>query len=252
MKRDERGYIVVETIGSFLLFVLLITSILSIINIVTIQARIHYAVTQTAETLSMYDYVLHVTGADTHLKNSSAKAGKVQGQIDEMKGNINDVISGIERLQPKEIGTAGKAAVNQAKGWMDQAEADPEGMIQDVLNYALNQGGNAAFGTMLRPLVGHYLTNNGMSGDEYLRTFRVIDGLEGLEFYDFSTFDLTKQGNTGSTFMDQDGNIRIRVEYDVDYTFGALMIPFKEPKLHITQIVQTKAWLGGLGEGYTK
>ena len=49
MKRDEGGYIVVETITSFLLFVLLNISILSLINIVTVQSRIHYAVTQAAE-----------------------------------------------------------------------------------------------------------------------------------------------------------------------------------------------------------
>ena len=41
MGKDERGYIVVETIGSFLLFVLLVLSILSLINIVAVQARIH-------------------------------------------------------------------------------------------------------------------------------------------------------------------------------------------------------------------
>ena len=41
MRRDERGYIVVETIGSFLLFVLAVTSILSLINIVAVQARVH-------------------------------------------------------------------------------------------------------------------------------------------------------------------------------------------------------------------
>ena len=51
MKRDENGYIVVETIGCFVLFVFLMTSILSLINIVTLQARVHYALTFDWQTL---------------------------------------------------------------------------------------------------------------------------------------------------------------------------------------------------------
>ena len=56
MRQDQRGYIVVETIGSFLLFTLLIVSILTMINIVTVQARVHAALTQACETVSMYSY----------------------------------------------------------------------------------------------------------------------------------------------------------------------------------------------------
>ena len=63
MKKDDNGYIVVETIFSFTLFVFLIISILSIINIVTVQARVHYAITQAAETISMYSYTLDAMGA---------------------------------------------------------------------------------------------------------------------------------------------------------------------------------------------
>ena len=82
MRQDQRGYIVVETIGSFLLFTLLIVSILTMINIVTVQARVHAALTQACETVSMYSYVLDLTGAASHIQNNSAKAGKVQGQVD--------------------------------------------------------------------------------------------------------------------------------------------------------------------------
>ena len=57
MGKDERGYIVLETISAFLLFTLLVIAILIIISIVTVQARIHYAITQTCETVSMYSYL---------------------------------------------------------------------------------------------------------------------------------------------------------------------------------------------------
>ena len=53
-----------------------------------------------------------------------------------------------------------------------------------------------------------------------------------------------------STLLTADGDVKIAVQYDVDYTFGALLMPAGTPKLHVTQVVLTKAWLGGKGEGY--
>ena len=50
--------------------------------------------------------------------------------------------------------------------------------------------------------------------------------------------------------MTKDGDVRIRVDYYIDYTFGALPLPFT--RLHVTQEVTTKAWLGGEGDGYSK
>ena len=96
--RSAGGYIVVETIACFLLFVFLVVSIISLINIVTVQARVHYALTQAAETVSMYSYVLEVTGLAKHMENSAGMREHVEQEADEMKGHINDVIDGIQGL----------------------------------------------------------------------------------------------------------------------------------------------------------
>lgn len=56
--KDERGYIVVETVGTFVPLVLLIISILSLVNIVAVQARMHFALTQAAITISVLSYSL--------------------------------------------------------------------------------------------------------------------------------------------------------------------------------------------------
>ncbi|MCL2813906.1 MAG: hypothetical protein FWD23_04840 [Oscillospiraceae bacterium] len=50
----ENGYITIETLGTFLPFVFLVVSILSLVNIVTVQTRVHYALTQAANTISVY------------------------------------------------------------------------------------------------------------------------------------------------------------------------------------------------------
>lgn len=73
MRRDEKGYIVVETIGCFILFLFLNASILSLINIVTIQARVHYAMTQAAEAVSMYTYTLDTLGFAEHIVDGAKK-----------------------------------------------------------------------------------------------------------------------------------------------------------------------------------
>ena len=230
MGKDERGYIVVETIGSFLLFVLLVLSILSLINIVAVQARIHYALTQTAQTISMYSYTLDVIGVADAVANNAAQAERVEQESDEFKQNLS---------------------ADQTGGWASDAAADPESSIQALLNYALRESGNAVFGDLVRPLVGHYLSNGSMSGEEYLQAAHIIGGLEGLEFGGVGLLDPDEMEGDDSTLLTSDRDVKIVVQYDIDYSFGALMLPFGEPKLHVTQEVRTKAWLGGKGEGYT-
>ena len=93
------------------------------------------------------------------------------------------------------------------------------------------------------------MSNGTQSGDEYLKSMRVIGGLDGLEFYNgFNLANPVKE----STLLDGNGYLWLRVTYNIDYTFGALPLPWggNEPKLEVTQTVVTKAWLGGSGEGY--
>ena len=123
-------------------------------------------------------------------------------------------------------------------------------MISQLLSFGQNELRNQAFELMVRPLVGRYLMNGDMTGDEYLRSVRVVNrhtgavGLDALEFYQFSNLGM---GN--SVLIDRNGNINLTVYYEVEYTFGALPLPFN-PTLRITQTAITKAWLNGSGAGY--
>lgn len=247
MGKDERGYIVVETIGAFLLLVLLMLSILSLVNIVVVQTRMHYALTQAAETISMYSYVLDVTGLDGHMMSSAEKAETVQDEVDTVTANINQVLGGIKSLSFGQVKDSAKAVGVQVKGWIDDTEEDPHRTIQYLLSYG---AGSIGFGELMGPLIGHYLSNGNLSGDEYLKMAKVDGGLQGLDFG--NGLDITNPVKE-STLLDSSGYIWLRVTYNIDYTFGGLPLPWgkNNPKLEVTQTVVTKAWLGGAGEGYT-
>lgn len=248
MKEDQRGYIVVETIGTFLLFVLLVISILSLVNIVTLQAQVHYALTQAAETLSIASYPLEVTGMAEHIMKLDENADDLREEADAFKTDINGIIEGINSLSPGEVEEFGEAAFNRASGWAKDTIANPQETIRIMSNFALNEGKGAVVKELVRPLVGRYLRNGTMSGDEYLKSVNVAGGLEGLKFYDFSLTDFENLGNNDTQWLDKNGDIKIVVRYDINYKFGALPLPF-DPKLSVTQSVKTKAWLGGSGEG---
>ncbi|MDR0492005.1 MAG: hypothetical protein LBH28_12255 [Oscillospiraceae bacterium] len=98
MGRDEDGYIVVETVGTFVPFVLLVISILSLVNIVTVQARVHYALTQAADSLSIYCYSLEVLGIADNLTTLDNKANRVAKEADAIKTDLGTVFSGIKSM----------------------------------------------------------------------------------------------------------------------------------------------------------
>ena len=266
MKKDERGTVLIEFVGSFLLFVLLIMSVLSLVNLGTMQARMHYAMTQTANTISMYGYVLNVVGADKFLMGIDSGGEGLKDGANKTIDDVNKVLNNINDLNvPGVVNSAEDAAYNIGET-VSGAIDNPTQALQSVLQYALQQGMGFGFEQLLRPLIGYHLTNGEQSGDEYLRSVGV-DGVDSLEFYTFSLPGYTKPNTEkgelvgkinglpadDSVLLDSDGNIRITVQYEMAYSFMGLnsILPF-EPKLKVTQSVMTKMWLGGRGEGYDR
>jgi len=278
MKKDEGGYIVVETITAFILFVFLVMSILSLVNIVAVQARVHYALTQTANTLSMYAYTLHVTGAAPYMMRIEAVSEAITAEADGAKeeinaiiGNLDTVIGEMEGMTPTAVvsgdapaileniqqavggvQTNGEALANRGTAWAQSAVRDPSGAVAMMLTGGVSMAGKEALELLLRPLVSGYLANGNMSGDAYLRSMHVVNGMDGLVFSDFDLFNLNSSGLNDSVILDSRGNTYLVLRYEIDYTFGALPLPEGMRTLSIEQTVKTKAWLNGEGEGYKK
>ena len=151
MKKDQHGYIVVETIGAFMLFVFFVASILMLINIVAVQARVHNAITQAAETVSMYSYILDLTGVSDFKQGVAGRADKAGDQAQNFVNNIDAVVSGIRSLSPGQIQGGIEGASDQAQQWLD----DPKEFLSLASNFGIEQLANAGFGTLIRPLIGH-------------------------------------------------------------------------------------------------
>ena len=248
---DDGGYIVVETVGAFLPFLFLIVSILSLVNIVTVQARIHYALTQAANTLSMYCYTLEVLGVSNRFTSLSNEANKVSREIDALRNDIGAVLEGLDSFSNiSGARDSGRSAISRVYGWGEEAAGDPKAALQLLMNFGESEFYNQVFELLARPLVGRYLANGELTGDEYLTWAGVVNrytgatGLDALEFYQFRNLGI---GN--SVLLDANGDVKLVVEYEVSYTFGLLPLPFN-PTLRITQSAVTKAWLNGSGKGY--
>ena len=237
MSKDENGYIVLETIGTFIPFVFLILSILTLVNIVTLQARVHYALTQAAETISIYCYTLEVTGVAQDLGVMNSRAARAGETISSIQDNMNTVINGIDNFPS---GSTGEAMNNLLNTGEDIAD-DPKSVIQDMMNYGLRASASSAYGDLVRSLLNRYLANGNMTGDEYLLSVNVIGGLDGIQI---------SGGPDGSVLINKDGAVELVAQYSIAYKFGALPLPFPKPELKVTQTVETQAWLNGHGKGY--
>ena len=242
-KQKENGYIVVETTFAFVLFVLLVTSILSLVNIITLQTRIHYALTQTVITLSIYSYTLEVFGAAEALQAIDYQSQKIRRPAEEIASDINSVISGINDLSIDRIYADGMAAADRVFDFGQEIADDPKAFMQAMLNFGASAGLSELIEQLARPMVGRYLSNGRMTGDEYLRSVNVVGGLNGLNF------GLDPSFSEYSVLLDHNGNIRLVVNYEVEYKFWILPLPFN-PVLSVTQTAVTKSWLGGNGDGY--
>ena len=87
MKKDEQGYIVVEVLILFIPFILAMMSITMLITVVAMQSRVHYALTQTANEISILSYLDH---------NASSVTDRSPGNFD----SAMDFIDSIATLFP--------------------------------------------------------------------------------------------------------------------------------------------------------
>jgi hypothetical protein len=142
MRKNENGYIVIETLMSFLPFFILMMFILSLVQIVALESHVHYALTQTAQEISIHSYV------------SKAGGGR-EGSLE----NIKDFVMGINGFfkAPSDLSVSDESISNIA-GYADGVSE------YDILN-----------------IFSRYLIST-EPADSYLKRMNVVGLTQGLDF----------------------------------------------------------------------
>ncbi len=260
----EAGMLTVEAVLSLVPFILVILGITSFINIFAVHNRIQYALYQMGSELSGYTYLYQALGlraADLKLKSDAdADTEKVDGAIADI-GDFMDQITSLDsslrpengRLDPDEVvnqaeatWNAGTKAASSSRELLSNPKDLIRGFVYLGIEYAEDKAKSLLLDTISGGMMEVYLDESfarygSRTADEYLKSYGVKDGMEGLDF-------------SSSEFLSDDlyqyRMIDITVEYDLEIYFFKLF--FKDPTVHVVQRVMVPAWLDGDGITYTK
>lgn len=269
----ESGMMVVEAVLSFTVFIMVSVAIVYLINIFIIHNRIQFAINTTAKQIASYTYLYEGLGlrdgdkkfqedSDTYVKPIDDTASSVLKAYNDIQKTLNDtqgladtvndispdkvggVLSQIETVA-KDVQTSG-ASIKSSAEQLSDLFSDPDSLLAGVL-YATASGGLYAVKGAIAAGAAKALTKSSLSvnggnksgvqavaADEYLKSFGIKDGYNGLDF-------------SGSTMLcDTDRRmIDIVVQYDIDMSFLSLIIP--DARLHVVQRASVPAWVDGDG-----
>lgn len=271
-ENKESGMMTVEVCMAFTVFIMAIVFIIMLINIYTLHNRIQFAINSAAHEMASYSYIyeaLGVRGAESTVKADGApytenidiaaadvvdtlnKINTLQsdsnGLLTTINGNYSlDTVSEIKQQMQmiqsdvQETGTA----VNQASASISNLLSDPQATFAGIVYLGIDAGiygiHNVAGSVLATLLTRKYLISGDKTADEYLEKYGVTEGYDGLDFTGSSLFNDT--GDTQQVMVD------IVVQYDVDLSFIALVLPAS--KIHVVQRVSVPAWLNGDGHTY--
>lgn len=88
---DTRGYIVVETILAFVPFTMAMLGIVMLINVVSMQSRVHFALTQTAHELSIMSYLDYAAGQRTRDTPTLERAVRLTNLLTEIFPRLDTI-----------------------------------------------------------------------------------------------------------------------------------------------------------------
>ena len=229
----EGGYIVIETLFSFTMLVMVMVVIISLINIVAIKSRIHYAITQTAQEISMYAYVTTRLSEDEEKYESGYNDGfewveSAQGALDTLSSGITSVSNNIA------AGITGFFIDDYAAELMRELATAPS---KDARQLIMEDAVKDVFAKYL----SDDITRANAQADEYLirSGVRGSDGsIKGLAAIAFAN-----SAGVSSTMIDSKGDTVVAIAYKIEFNlFNVIPLPLY---LDVEQTARTKAWLGG-------
>ena len=245
----ERGAIVIEATLSLTAFVFVLYTLLMIVNIYYIQARISVALNTATKELSEYCYLYYKAGlgqVDAELgegtdegRDEAKKTIDGLSAMNESISGAKDSLNGLDFEGLKEnINNGVDAGSGLYDQYSEKFSSDPAGFIGGLATAGIDdlaEAGKAALASIMGRafMEKNLVAYDGDDTDMFLRRYKVVDGLDGLDF-------------AYSQFLPggKDGHIQLVVSYDVKVIdfFGW------DFKFHFQQAAMSEAWALGISK----
>ena len=188
--KNEKGMVAVETLISFIGFLLVTAIITLFVNLAAVQTRVHYALTQTAKEVAVYSYLFDVFGVTGMISSADELSRKTKDELNQFSNNTADVYDALSdsksligNLNVSSLDSIisafedGKGAFEkgkngatgsyeQIKAWVDDPKDFFSGLLMILTDKAITTGMDALFGYVLAPaLFDKYMRVSGVHKD---------------------------------------------------------------------------------------
>ena len=206
-----------------------------IVNIPTIIPRITSGAYNIV--LVVVPVILIIMGVVDSYNKINTLTGNVSNTYNDIQNfelstdGLNNIVSDMNAI--KDSGTATIDSVKATREKIGACFEDPKGTLAGFI-YLAASGGITAGKSFIGEALARTLTKGFISND-YLLSYGVKNGYEGLDF------------GGSSIFCGENKNmIDIEVRYDIEIGFLGLLIA--DPTVHVVQRVTIPAWLDGDGK----
>lgn len=238
MKRHKlKGAFAIETLISVTGFMFAILAIMMISVIIKTEAKMQYALDQTAKEISSYNYMLSRYGIDLSPNSDSRAAAK---DFNNQVGAVFSFLQGADQLGSdwKDLSTLNVEDIeNFKKSYSDLKSAFSSNtydmkQLKTIFSAFTGKGANKAISYLVTPalcnwLMPKYIVSDTKKVDEYLKSVGIEQGMEGIKF-------------EYSNILSDGDSIQLTAIYEINIkslTFGML-----DKNLKICQTACTKAW----------
>lgn len=215
-----KGAFAIETLISVTIFMMAILALMMFTVIIRTEARMQYALNQTAKEISSYYYVLDKTGLGFGVEKS--------GDVEDMNKLIDGVSNLTEKVETVNWSIDDVGNVNDIYQLIK--DKDPLTVIKSVFQYAAANATNKQISKLIAPPLCQALMPKYIAGDntdKYLQSMGVGNSIEDVNF-------------SQSNFMGDGESINLVAVYKINtksITFGMI-----DQELTICQTASVKAW----------
>ncbi len=263
LRKDESGAAAIEAVLGLTFFMLSVLAIMMMSMVIRVEAKMQYALDQTARELATDYYLLDAVGVAQFTSGKSTnganqtleEANSLINNVIDFSGNVEDTagsiqatmdsgINGVTMDQIQAVGTNAEQCASLAKQIgqnLKNIGDDPAAQVKAIVNVFAHTLGNKVLSYYVAPqlcrmIVPKYIASTSDATDKWLASVGVMyegvdENIVGLDAIDFSKSTLLTDGRT----------IELIAIYPIDLkrlTFGMI-----DSQIVLRQTATTAAWV---------